>query len=121
MTTLYSTSAYEEPERTIFRIATLPRPTSIPKLMLIAWRVKHRVEPLLYHALSVFTPDLRRKTIGFHSYLHGSLRRLTVNAEKLLAGYAHDEAHPAFHATTATQLSTTIRYYASPAYRISGT
>jgi hypothetical protein len=109
----------------------------------------------LYHALSVFTPDLlleeklsdfilsaarhlclaheiqadsslhtiRFNDISTHllAVSHGSLRRLTVNAEKLLAGYAHDEAHPAFHATTATQLSTTIRYYASPAYRISGT
>jgi hypothetical protein len=54
--------------------------------------------------------------------LHGSLCRLTVDAEKLLAGYARDEAHPAFHATTATQLSMPIRYIsASPAYRISGT
>ncbi|KAJ7624113.1 hypothetical protein DFH06DRAFT_757114 [Mycena polygramma] len=42
-----------ELERTIFELAALSHPTSIPKLMLIAWRIKEWVEPLLYRVVLV--------------------------------------------------------------------
>ncbi|KAJ7622098.1 hypothetical protein FB45DRAFT_121814 [Roridomyces roridus] len=37
-----------ELERDLFELAAYTRPRSIPKLMLVAWRVKAWVEPLLY-------------------------------------------------------------------------
>ncbi|KAJ7657273.1 hypothetical protein DFH06DRAFT_1473260 [Mycena polygramma] len=40
-----------ELERQIFEMAARSRPTSIPRLMRVAWRVKHWLEPLLYHTL----------------------------------------------------------------------
>ncbi|KAJ6550155.1 hypothetical protein B0H19DRAFT_1265015 [Mycena capillaripes] len=40
-----------ELERLIFELAAISRPTSIPKLMLISWRVKEWVEPLLYRVV----------------------------------------------------------------------
>ncbi|KAF7358463.1 hypothetical protein MVEN_00896800 [Mycena venus] len=40
-----------ELECKIFTITSLSRPTTIPKLMLIAWRVKSWVEPLLYRVI----------------------------------------------------------------------
>ncbi|KAJ6543054.1 hypothetical protein B0H19DRAFT_1172669 [Mycena capillaripes] len=48
-----------ELECIIFEIAALSHPAAIPKLMLIAGRVKHWVEPLLYSV--VFLPFDRRK------------------------------------------------------------
>jgi len=42
-----------ELEREIFEICALSRPVSIPKLMLIAQRVKDWVEPLLYRTMAV--------------------------------------------------------------------
>ncbi|KAJ7914160.1 hypothetical protein B0H13DRAFT_1873233 [Mycena leptocephala] len=52
-----------ELERHIFELFALSRPASIPNLMLVAWRVKHWVEPLLYHTLVIGfdpIPDLPR-------------------------------------------------------------
>ncbi|KAJ7087517.1 hypothetical protein C8R44DRAFT_820247 [Mycena epipterygia] len=46
-----------ELERQIFEIAALLRPVGIPKLMLVAWRVKEWVEPLLYHIIALEPPD----------------------------------------------------------------
>ncbi|KAJ7662811.1 hypothetical protein DFH06DRAFT_1325161 [Mycena polygramma] len=40
-------------ERHIFELAALTRPVCIPKLMRVAWRVKHWVEPLLYRTLFI--------------------------------------------------------------------
>ncbi|KAJ7718456.1 hypothetical protein B0H16DRAFT_1609184 [Mycena metata] len=45
-------------ERTIFEIAALARPTFIPRLMRIAWRVKIWVEPLLYRSVFIPVPHL---------------------------------------------------------------
>ncbi|KAJ6482770.1 hypothetical protein C8R45DRAFT_932363 [Mycena sanguinolenta] len=46
-----------ELERIIFEVTALSRPRSIPRLMLVAWRVKswrvHTVEPLLYRTIIV--------------------------------------------------------------------
>ncbi|KAJ7087511.1 hypothetical protein C8R44DRAFT_991359 [Mycena epipterygia] len=42
-----------ELERQIFEICALWRPVGIPKLMLVAWRVKDWVEPLLYRTIAV--------------------------------------------------------------------
>ncbi|KAJ7088124.1 hypothetical protein C8R44DRAFT_819515 [Mycena epipterygia] len=40
-------------ERQIFEISALLRPVGIPKLMLVAWRVKDWVEPLLYRIVAI--------------------------------------------------------------------
>ncbi|KAJ7087504.1 hypothetical protein C8R44DRAFT_991354 [Mycena epipterygia] len=42
-----------ELERQIFETYALLRPIEIPKLMLVAWRVKEWVEPLLYRTIAV--------------------------------------------------------------------
>ncbi|KAJ6533321.1 hypothetical protein DFH09DRAFT_1370097 [Mycena vulgaris] len=42
-----------ELERQIFEIAALSRPVAIPTLMLVAWRVKTWLEPLLYRVVSL--------------------------------------------------------------------
>ncbi|KAJ7463366.1 hypothetical protein FB451DRAFT_1266216 [Mycena latifolia] len=42
-----------ELERKIFELSALSRPVSIPKLLRVAWRVKHWVEPLLYQTLII--------------------------------------------------------------------
>ncbi|KAJ7670037.1 hypothetical protein DFH06DRAFT_160034 [Mycena polygramma] len=51
-------------ERLIFEVATLSWPRSIPRFMLVAWRVKTWVEPLLYRIIVVddSRPDLRDKS-----------------------------------------------------------
>ncbi|KAJ6476697.1 hypothetical protein C8R47DRAFT_657358 [Mycena vitilis] len=41
-------------EREIFEIAALSRPLGIPNLMLVAWRIKTWVEPLLYRTVVVW-------------------------------------------------------------------
>ncbi|KAJ7434913.1 hypothetical protein B0H11DRAFT_1887544 [Mycena galericulata] len=46
-----------ELERQIFEICALSRPTLIPKFMLIAWRVKEWVEPLLYHTIVLINDE----------------------------------------------------------------
>ncbi|KAJ7087515.1 hypothetical protein C8R44DRAFT_650122 [Mycena epipterygia] len=46
-----------ELERQISEIAALLRPVGIPKLMLVAWRVKEWVEPLLYRIIALEWPD----------------------------------------------------------------
>ncbi|KAJ7434892.1 hypothetical protein B0H11DRAFT_1247761 [Mycena galericulata] len=48
-----------ELERLIFEICALSRPTLIPKLMRVAWRVKEWVEPLLYRTIILsYAPPL---------------------------------------------------------------
>ncbi|KAJ7171305.1 hypothetical protein C8R46DRAFT_1262592 [Mycena filopes] len=42
-----------ELERLIFEVAALSRPIGIPTLMLVAWRIKNWVEPLLYRVLCI--------------------------------------------------------------------
>ncbi|KAJ7088095.1 hypothetical protein C8R44DRAFT_892895 [Mycena epipterygia] len=45
-----------ELEQQIFEIAALLQPVGIPKLMLVAWRVKEWVEPLLYRIIALDQP-----------------------------------------------------------------
>ncbi|KAJ7461188.1 hypothetical protein FB451DRAFT_490354 [Mycena latifolia] len=47
-----------ELERQIFEICALSRPMSIPKLMLVAWRVREWVEPLFYRTLTIASKEL---------------------------------------------------------------
>ncbi|KAJ7473871.1 hypothetical protein B0H11DRAFT_2036245 [Mycena galericulata] len=42
-----------ELEQAIFELSAASRPVSIPNLILVAWRVKHWVEPLLYRTLVI--------------------------------------------------------------------
>ncbi|KAJ7493076.1 hypothetical protein B0H11DRAFT_2007107 [Mycena galericulata] len=42
-----------ELEQAIFELSAVSRPVSIPNLILVAWRVKHWVEPLLYRTLVI--------------------------------------------------------------------
>ncbi|KAJ7927172.1 hypothetical protein B0H13DRAFT_1446108, partial [Mycena leptocephala] len=53
-----------ELECIIFQIAAFSRPQTIPSLMLIAQRVKHWVEPLLYRVLILST----NKSINTHGF-----------------------------------------------------
>ncbi|KAJ6550994.1 hypothetical protein DFH09DRAFT_603637 [Mycena vulgaris] len=46
-----------ELERQIFEICALSRPVVIPRLMLVAWRVKEWVEPLLYRTIALDLPS----------------------------------------------------------------
>ncbi|KAJ7459355.1 hypothetical protein FB451DRAFT_1272570 [Mycena latifolia] len=52
-----------ELEREIFEIAALSRPSGIPALMLIAWRIKDCVEPLLYRVIILVEKE--RQICGF--------------------------------------------------------
>ncbi|KAJ7461228.1 hypothetical protein FB451DRAFT_1405086 [Mycena latifolia] len=51
-----------ELERQVFEICALSRPVFIPTLMLVAWRVKEWVEPLLYRTMAL---DFTRPMDGF--------------------------------------------------------
>ncbi|KAJ6535536.1 hypothetical protein B0H19DRAFT_1183705 [Mycena capillaripes] len=67
-----------ELERAIFEIAALARPTSIPNLMLIAWRVNHWVEPLLYRVV-LLCSTLRGVVLGFPVFTAEILLRVIAN------------------------------------------
>ncbi|KAJ7461191.1 hypothetical protein FB451DRAFT_1563001, partial [Mycena latifolia] len=55
-----------ELERQIFEICALSRIVAIPRLMLVAWRVKQWVEPLFYRTLTIASEgDLHWATKGF--------------------------------------------------------
>ncbi|KAJ7778965.1 hypothetical protein B0H16DRAFT_1500619 [Mycena metata] len=62
-----------ELERQIFELCASARPVAIPKLMLVAWRVKEWIEPLLYHTIMVCqsTP-----VDGYHSLTPETLTAL---------------------------------------------
>ncbi|KAJ6474854.1 hypothetical protein C8R45DRAFT_873941 [Mycena sanguinolenta] len=62
-----------ELECLIFQIAALSRPKTIPSLMLIAQRVKHWVEPLLYRVL-VLSTNKSLNTPGFPCITIDALR-----------------------------------------------
>ncbi|KAJ7856790.1 hypothetical protein B0H13DRAFT_2576324 [Mycena leptocephala] len=80
-----------ELERIVFEIAALSHPIDIPNLMLIAWRIKEWVEPLLYrvvlvsplkpHIISgfpVFTADILLRVIASKppGFLQNAVRHL---------------------------------------------
>ncbi|KAJ7445011.1 hypothetical protein B0H11DRAFT_2088191 [Mycena galericulata] len=62
-----------ELERAIFEISALSRPVLIPNLLLVAWRVKTWVEPLMYRAIFVTE---RRPLDGFPRFTRAMLVRL---------------------------------------------
>ncbi|KAJ7124022.1 hypothetical protein C8R43DRAFT_1031571 [Mycena crocata] len=78
-------------ERHIFRLLAVARPVEIPRLMRVAWRVKHRVEPLLYRTLIINRKpiddfpscdfDTLRRIIRTKSatFLHESVRNLMLH------------------------------------------
>ncbi|KAF7365935.1 hypothetical protein MVEN_00468800 [Mycena venus] len=59
-----------ELERIVFEFTALLHPTAIPRLMLIAWRVKYWVEPLFYRVVvvSFFRAQLRPKVVGLPTW-----------------------------------------------------
>ncbi|KAJ7458609.1 hypothetical protein FB451DRAFT_1273588 [Mycena latifolia] len=76
-------------ERAIFESCALSRPVTIPNLMLVAWRVKDWLEPLLYRVICVsdslprdgfphFTLDILQSAINRKpaSFFHHAVRHL---------------------------------------------
>ncbi|KAJ7669914.1 hypothetical protein DFH06DRAFT_1179472 [Mycena polygramma] len=57
----------QELEREIFEIAALSYPSSIPRFMLVAWRVRSWVEPLLYRTIMLCRMSDMAKTYLIHS------------------------------------------------------
>ncbi|KAJ7445079.1 hypothetical protein FB451DRAFT_1376267 [Mycena latifolia] len=88
------TSAYhltEEPrlptdlEREIFETCALSRPVIVPTLMLVAWRVKNWVEPLLYRIICMaHTPPL--DNLGLPHFTSDVLFRLVNERPMSLVG-----------------------------------
>ncbi|KAF7369654.1 hypothetical protein MVEN_00296400 [Mycena venus] len=74
-----------ELERSIFEIAALLRPTDIPALLRIAWRVKLWIEPLLYRAIFLsFTLDASERE-GFPEIpLDTLLKKISTEAGSLV-------------------------------------
>ncbi|KAJ7906692.1 hypothetical protein B0H13DRAFT_2662708 [Mycena leptocephala] len=68
-----------ELERNVFEIAALSRPTSIPHLMLIAWRVKDWVEPLLYRVILLDSGAVSKDMQGFPTLTPEILRRVIAS------------------------------------------
>ncbi|KAJ7434673.1 hypothetical protein FB451DRAFT_956255, partial [Mycena latifolia] len=62
-----------ELERKIFEICALGRPVSIPKLMLVALRVKEWVEPLLYRTITLNAVE--PSVDGYPNFTSSILRR----------------------------------------------
>ncbi|KAJ7767137.1 hypothetical protein B0H16DRAFT_351706 [Mycena metata] len=83
-----------ELERVIFLDAAISRPANIPALILVAWRVKHWVEPLLYHIVCLsrigapmegyprFTIDVMLRAIQRKpaSFFHDNVQHLCLNS-----------------------------------------
>ncbi|KAJ7629850.1 hypothetical protein B0H17DRAFT_1091096 [Mycena rosella] len=91
-----------ELERQIFEICALFRPVSIPKLMLVAWRVKQWIEPILYRtvvigALESATRDTEFPVFTF-DILQASIRRCATIC------HAYPPPHPFFSQITHLEL-----------------
>ncbi|KAJ7078007.1 hypothetical protein B0H15DRAFT_933842 [Mycena belliarum] len=71
-----------ELEREIFEICALTRPVIIPKLMLVAWRVKNWVEPLLYRVVHI-SPE-RYPSLGVPLFTSDILARVLSERPGLL-------------------------------------
>ncbi|KAJ7213269.1 hypothetical protein C8J57DRAFT_1483391 [Mycena rebaudengoi] len=65
-------------ERVILELAALLRPTTIPKLMLVAWRAKIWLEPLLYRVVMVW-PRGDDKTYNVPAIAPQILHRVIAN------------------------------------------
>ncbi|KAJ7339058.1 hypothetical protein DFH08DRAFT_876067 [Mycena albidolilacea] len=65
-------------ERRIFEIAAMDRPVSIPKLMLVAWRAKDWLEPLLYRVVFLGSSHIRNRgycrTFGLPTFKEATLK-----------------------------------------------
>ncbi|KAJ7914453.1 hypothetical protein B0H13DRAFT_2002713, partial [Mycena leptocephala] len=68
-----------ELERVIFEVSALSRPIDIPNLMLIAWRVKEWVEPLLYRVVLLSSSLKSRKISGFPVFTADILLRVIAS------------------------------------------
>ncbi|KAJ7339015.1 hypothetical protein DFH08DRAFT_938803, partial [Mycena albidolilacea] len=87
-----------ELERKIFESAALARPMSIPHLMLVAWRVKEWVGPLLYHVVFLCSPSPMRKshsrTFGLPTFTEDALQQRPTTcfrrAKHLFIGFKVD-------------------------------
>ncbi|KAJ7057078.1 hypothetical protein C8F01DRAFT_1372381 [Mycena amicta] len=64
-----------ELERHIFELAALSCPACIPRLVLVAWRVKDWVEPLLYRTLVLYHHD-REKESAMPHFGQGTFARI---------------------------------------------
>ncbi|KAJ7620185.1 hypothetical protein FB45DRAFT_148278 [Roridomyces roridus] len=74
-----------ELERHIFEICALGRPVLAPKLMLVAWRVKQWIEPLLYRTIVLGEPSACRE--GYPSFtLESLLSTIRAKPPGFLAG-----------------------------------
>ncbi|KAJ6535598.1 hypothetical protein B0H19DRAFT_1183802 [Mycena capillaripes] len=96
-----------ELERAIFEIAASARPTSIPNLMVVAWRVNHWVEPLLYRVV-LLCPTLRGQILDFP----------VITAEILLRVIAQKPAN--FLGGSVRHLCIDYAYSASPSRGLTG-
>ncbi|KAJ7868505.1 hypothetical protein B0H13DRAFT_1573477, partial [Mycena leptocephala] len=68
-----------ELERVVFEISALSRPIDIPNLMLIAWRVKEWVEPLLYRVILLSSSLKSREISGFPVFTADILLRVIAS------------------------------------------
>ncbi|KAJ6543043.1 hypothetical protein B0H19DRAFT_313538 [Mycena capillaripes] len=92
-----------EIEGLIFEIAALSHPASIPKLMLIAQRVKHWVEPLLYNV--VYLPfDWRRRSERVCGFPHVPIDIFLAAIEDKSPAFFESAVRNLFLDTTANDL-----------------
>ncbi|KAJ6550992.1 hypothetical protein DFH09DRAFT_603625 [Mycena vulgaris] len=76
-----------ELERQIFEICALSRPVVIPRLMLVAWRVKEWVEPLLYRTIAL---NLSKPIVGFPIF---TSQNLLAGMQRKPASFFHHAVH----------------------------
>ncbi|KAJ7820912.1 hypothetical protein B0H14DRAFT_2832640 [Mycena olivaceomarginata] len=72
-----------ELEHKIFELASAIHPRSMPKLLLVAQRVKTRIQPLLYRVLSIAAPEPGLEPTGDDAVF--ILRHAFTDIERLLA------------------------------------
>jgi len=86
-----------ELERQIFELCAFSRPVTIPELMLVAWRVKEWVEPLLYRTIIISPSNSTRHPIeGYPIFTTQTLLALLLSKP---ASFFHDSVrHLLLHA-----------------------
>ncbi|KAJ7158423.1 hypothetical protein C8R46DRAFT_392019 [Mycena filopes] len=93
-----------ELERVIFLDAAASRPASIPALILVAWRVKHWVEPLLYHIVC-----LNRTSSPIEGYPRFTIDAMLRAIERKPASFFHDNVqHLCINSGSFTQQATIL-------------
>ncbi|KAF7317626.1 hypothetical protein MKEN_00850000 [Mycena kentingensis (nom. inval.)] len=68
-----------ELERAIFELAALRRPKSIPSLMLVAWRVKEWLDPILCRTLAIVSGSLSQRNTALLSCTFTEFEMLARN------------------------------------------